>query len=167
MESAKMSYIKATKLSGLSRESRIFKARIAGRSKAHLDKVFIQGAESSEMYQEACLAALTEGNERPNMPSPQPFQTIKTKTETVYTYVPTEFAQQMYNVGSLYQSVAISANEALKMAQEVADRVSYDIGIEEPFVAVQFLRDEIEEAATDVGSDESGEPKDDLPDSNE
>jgi len=167
MEGAKMSYIKATKLSGLSRESRIFKARIAGRSKAHLDKVFVQGAESSEMYQEACLAALSEGNERPSMPCPKPFQTVKTKTETVYTYVPAEFAQEMFTLGSLYQSVSVSANEALKMAQDVADRVSFDIGIEEPFTAVQFLRDELADSAADADQDEASEAEGDLPDSNE
>lgn len=160
MENAKASYFKATGLQGLSRESRIFKARIAGRSKAHLDKVFIEGAEQSEVYQEACLAALSEGGERPAMPDPKPFQTVKTKTETVYTYIPAEFAQEMYALGSLYQAASININEALKMAQEVADRVSFDIGIEEPFTALQFLRDELEKEDEEETGATEGEPSD-------
>ena len=73
----------------------------------------------------------------------------------------------MFTLGSLYQSVSISANEALKMAQEVADRVSFDIGIEEPFIAVQFLRDELADSAADADQDEASEAEGDLPDSNE
>lgn len=166
MENAKASYVKAAGMSGLTREARIFKARIAGRSKAHLDKVFIEGAEQSEAFQEACLAALSDGRERPPMPDPQPFQTVQTKTETVYTFVPAEFAKEMYALGSLYQAVSISLNEALKLAQEVADKVSYDIGIEEPFVAVQFLRDELEESLSDTEEDGSAKTAAKSPDSN-
>ncbi|UVW35141.1 hypothetical protein NYF23_00705 [SAR92 clade bacterium H455] len=166
MENAKASYIKAASMSGLTREARIFKARIAGRSKAHLDKVFIEGAEQSEAFQEACLAALSDGRERPAMPDPQPFQTVQTKTETVYTYVPAEFAKEMYALGSLYQAVSISLNEALKLAQEVADKVSYDIGIEEPFVAVQFLRDELEESLSATEEGESAKTEAKSPESN-
>ena len=159
MENSKASYLKAVTLSGLSRESRIFKSRIAGRSKAHLDKVFIEGAEQSEIYQEACLAALSEGNDRPPMPDPKPFQKIKTKAEVVYTYVPAEFTREMYALGSLYQAASISINEALKMGQEVADRVSFDLGLEEPFTALQFLRDELEsESEDDETEDESPDP---------
>ena len=159
MENSKASYLKAVTLSGLSRESRIFKSLIAGRSKAHLDKVFIEGAEQSEIYQEACLAALSEGNDRPPMPDPKPFQKIKTKAEVVYTYVPAEFTREMYALGSLYQAASISINKALKMGQEVADRVSFDLGLEEPFTALQFLRDELEsESEDDETEDESPDP---------
>ena len=100
------------------------------------------------------------------MPDPQPFQTVQTKTETVYTFVPAEFAKEMYALGSLYQAVSISLNEALKLAQEVADKVSYDIGIEEPFVAVQFLRDELEESLSDTEEDGSAKTAATSPDSN-
>jgi len=154
MENAKASYLKAITLRGLSRESRIYKSRIAGRSKAHLDKVFIEGAEQSENYQEACLAALSEGNDRPPMPEPKPFQRVKSKAELIYTYVPAEFAREMYALGSLYQSVSISINEALKMGQEVADKVSFDLGLEEPFIALQFLRDELESESESESDDD-------------
>jgi hypothetical protein len=164
MENSKASYLKAVTLSGLSRESRIFKSRIAGRSKAHLDKVFIEGAEQSEIYQEACLAALSEGNDRPPMPDPKPFQKIKTKAEVVYTYVPAEFTREMYALGSLYQAASISINEALKMGQEVADRVSFDLGLEEPFTALQFLRDELESELESESESEDDETEDESPD---
>jgi hypothetical protein len=164
MENSKASYLKAITLNGLSRESRIYKSRIAGRSKAHLDKVFIEGAEQAESYQEACLAALSEGNERPPMPEPKPFQRVKSKAELVYTYVPAEFAKEMYALGSLYQAVSISINEALKMGQEVADRVSFDLGLEEPFIALQFLRDELESESESESGDDDDETKAESPD---
>jgi hypothetical protein len=157
MESAKASYYKASKLSGLSREARIFKALIGGRSRAHLDKVFIEGAKQSEAYQEACLTALTNGNEAPEMPDPKPFQIVKTKTDSVYTYVPAEFAKEMYALGNLYQTATVGPSETLQLAQELADRVSLDLGLEEPFVAVQFLRDELEDADNDIDTEADAE----------
>jgi hypothetical protein len=160
MENAKASYIKAANMSGLSRESRIFKSLFAGRARAHLDKVFIQGAEQADDYQQACLAALSAGGEKPAMPDPKPFQTVKTKSEIVYTYVPAEFAKEMYALGSLYQSASIGPGETLKMAQEIANKVSMDLGLEESFVALQFLRDELENTDTDAEEDQTDSVED-------
>lgn len=148
MESAKASYIKATNLTGLSREARIFQSLIGGRSKAHLDKVFIEGAEQSEAHQEACLAALTQGREAPQMPEPKPFHIVKNKTDSVYTYVPAEFCKEMYVLGNLYQTASIGPTETLKIGQDIGDRVSSAIGLEEPFVVLQFLRNELEDAGS-------------------
>jgi hypothetical protein len=156
MENAKASYFKAADLSGVSRESRIFKARIAGRCRVHLDKVFVEGAEQAEAYQEACLAAVSEGNGAPPMPEPQPFQTVKTQSESIYTYVPSEFAKEMYALGNMYQTASVGPSETFKIAQELADRVSFDLGLDEPFTALQFLRDELEDSADadDVENDD-------------
>ena len=126
MEKAKLAYVKATTLSGISRESRIFKARIGMRSRAHLDKVFIEGAEQAEAYQEACLTAISNGTERPALPEPRLFQSIKTQKETIYTYVPPEFCKEMFALGSMYQAVVIGPAETIKLAQEIADKVSLD-----------------------------------------
>ena len=144
MEKAKLAYVKATTLSGISRESRIFKTRIGMRSRAHLDKVFIEGAEQAEAYQEACLTAISNGTERPAMPEPRLFQSIKTQKETIYTYVPLEFSKEMFALGSMYQTVVIGPAETIKLAQEIADKVSLDLDLDEPFLALQFLRDELE-----------------------
>jgi len=38
------------------------------------------------------------------------------------------------------------------MAQEVADKVSLDLGLDEPFIAVQFLRDELEETGGEINA---------------
>ena len=163
MESSKASYYKAANLKGLSREARIFKGLIGGRARAHLDKVFIEGAHQAEVHQENCLRILTEGGETPEMPEPQPFQMVKTKTESIYTYVPAEFAKEMYIIGSLYQTASIGPTETLRMAQEVADKVSLDLGLEEPFVAVQFLRDELEGAPVEFKAEtevDNGEAED-------
>lgn len=163
MENSKAAYSKAANLKAISREARIFRALIGGRARAHLDKVFIEGANQAEAYKEACLEALSKGGETPAMPDPKPFQKVKTKTDSVYTFVPADFAKEMYTIGNLYQTASIGPTEALKMAQDVADRVSLDLGLEEPFVAVQFLRDELEEGDSstytdDAASSEDGEP---------
>ena len=162
MEGSKAAYFKAAGLKSLSRESRIFKGLIGGRARAHLDKVFIEGAQQAEAYLEICLAVAAEGGEAPEMPDPKPFQTVKTKTETVYTYVPADFAKEMYTIGNLYQNATTSPTDTLRMAQDVADQVSLDLGLEEPFVAVQFLRDELEEAAAAADIDDIDDDAEDT-----
>ena len=155
MEEAKAAYLKATKISGVSRESHMFKTRIGARSRAHLDKVFIEGAEQATAYQELCLAAMSAGSERPQMPEPKPFQTVKSQKDIIYTYVPSEFAKEMFMLGTMYQTVAIGPQEAIKMAQAVADKVSMELGLDDPFQVLQFLRDELAREDAPDDSDES------------
>jgi hypothetical protein len=158
---AKNEYIKAASLSNDSREGRTYKIRIGIRCRAHLDKVFIEGAKKTESYQERCSAAVAKGTDKPAPPKPAIFQKAKTVSGEIFTYVPEEFAQQIFTLGAMYQTVQIDASKAITLAQEVAERVSYDLGLEEPFISLQFLRDEIQALAESVIDDEHDDTGDD------
>jgi hypothetical protein len=54
----------------------------------------------------------------------------------------------------MYQSASVGPSETLKIGQELADKVSFDLGLDEPFTALQFLRDELEDSADDAESDD-------------
>jgi hypothetical protein len=45
--------------------------------------------------------------------------------------------------------------------QEVAERVSYDLGLEEPFISLQFLRDELQALEESVIDEEEHDDTDD------
>ena len=89
------------------------------------------------------------------MPEPKPFQTVKSQKDIIYTYVPSEFAKEMFMLGTMYQTVAIGPQEAIKMAQAVADKVSIELGLDDPFQVLQFLRDELTRENAPDDSDES------------
>jgi hypothetical protein len=59
----------------------------------------------------------------------------------------------------MYQTASIGPSETLKLAQELADKVSFDLGLDESFTALQFLRDELEESdqSDEDGDDDSGD----------
>lgn len=142
-EEAKKMYVKAAMLSDTTREERMFKLRVGLRCRGHIDKAFIEGAKKTERHQKLCLQALAKGLDTPTPPTVSIFQTAKTLNDQIYTYIPADFSNELFALGSLYQTVEIDAAKAIILAQEVSARVSLDLGLDEPLVALQFLRDEI------------------------
>ena len=45
--------------------------------------------------------------------------------------------------GGQYQTMEIDAFRAIRLTQEIADKVSFDLDLEKPIVTLQFLRDEL------------------------
>ena len=41
----------------------------------------------------------------------------------------------------MYQTTKVDALKAIQLTQNVADKISFDLGLDEPFSALQFLRD--------------------------
>lgn len=154
MRHAKEEYIKAASLSSDSREARTYKIRMGIRCRAHLDKLFIDGAKKTEIFQQKCMTAVAKGLDKPAPPKLNLFQTVKTVSGQIYTYVPEEFAQSVFDLGSMYQTMQIDAFKAITLVQEVAGRVSFDLGLEDPIITLQFLRDELS-ASEEVDNDES------------
>ena len=142
-QQAKSIYVKAAMMPGSTRDERMFKLRVGLRCRGHMDKVFIDGAKKTERHQELCLAAIARGLDTPNSPTVSVFQTAKTLNKEIYTYIPPEFCEELFTLGGLYQTMQIDAAKAIVLAQEVAARVSLDLGLDDPLVALQFLRDEI------------------------
>ena len=48
-------------------------------------------------------------------------------------------------MGGKYQNVEIDAKTAIRRAQVVCNQVSYDLDLDKKIIALQFLRDELEE----------------------
>lgn len=140
---SKADYIRATELEGDSRQVRAFKMRIALRCRAHVDNAFIEGAKKTAQFQENCMLLAARGKEKPEPPKPSVFQSAKSLNGKVFTYLPPEFSEEIFSIGAMYQTTKVDAFEAIKLTQGVADKISFDLGLEEPFSALQFLRDEL------------------------
>lgn len=140
---AKADYIRAAELKGDSREVRAFKMRIALRCRAHVDNVFIEGAKKTAQFQDSAMLLASQGKEKPEPPKPSLFHSAKGLNGKIYTYLPPEFSEEIFNIGAMYQTTKIDAFQAIKLTQEVAEKISFDLGLEEPFSALQFLRDEL------------------------
>lgn len=157
---AKAEYEEAINAEVATRAGRALVVRAGARAKAHLDKTFISGAEKAVAYDTARALALARGEERPEPPRADVFQTIKSIKGDLVVFMPSHFAEKVFRLGMRYQLTEISAAEAVEGAQEVADMVSRELQLDEPFVALEFLRAELDSEA-DSGA--SGDQADETP----
>ena len=144
---AKANYEKAMALKSTSREAASMRVRIALLAKAHLDSVFIEGAERTGTWQELCMLAIARGEEKPEAPTPSYFHRVKTQGAENYTYtwIPEELTDEVFAIGARYQTVQIDGVQAVLLVQRIADEICQkDLKLDAPFKALQFLRDELE-----------------------
>ena len=59
--------------------------------------------------------------------------------------MPEDFSKDIFTLGGKYQNVEIDAKTAIRRAQVICNQVSYDLDLDRKIVALQFLRDELEE----------------------
>ncbi len=147
MKAAKNAYLKAKESNPQSREGRSLKVRIALRSRALLDKAFVEGARKTEIYQNQMMKAIAQETEKPPLPRANPFQLVKTVNGEVFAYVPQNFVDEIFTLGGQYQTMQINAESAIETAQMIADRMYEELGVEDTFEALGFLREEQEASA--------------------
>ena len=141
-ETAKAEFDKACELSGDSREIRAFRMKIALRCRAHIDKSFIEGAEKTAVYDEACLRAVAAGREKPPPPKVTMYQRVKSASGDIITFIPEDIAGEAFKVGAKYQLTEIEATSAIDLVQNLANTLSYQLHLDDPLVALYFLREE-------------------------
>ncbi len=151
---AKAAYDKLATLDPSSYEARSMRLGMSMLIRAHLDKTFIAGAQQTEAHELAVMAAIQQGKEQPEPPKAPLFQKVRSTTGEVMVYLPELYADEAFALGMLYQKTELSAQQAIDAAQRLADRICYDaLQLNTPFVALQFLRDELAES----GEGEEGE----------
>jgi hypothetical protein len=159
MKQAKAAYEKVVSLESDSRDARSMRLRMGLLCRAHLDKTFIEGAERMADWQELAALAIANGTERPELPQPSMYQKVKSGENEVYAYLPEEYTDVAFSLGGRYQRTEISAQQAIDAMQGLADQLCYyDLSLEEPFTALQFLRDELAEEEGEQGFDDGDDP---------
>lgn len=154
MLKAKQEYEKARHSTGDSRPEIAARIRVGLRCRAVIDKTFIEGAEKTADFTERCMAALAAGDEKPHAPAATAFQKIKSVNGEILAYIPLEFAEEVFKIGAAFQLEEVSAEQAIELAQAVAERLSEEIHLDPPIQALGFLREELAEGG---GEDEDSD----------
>ncbi len=159
---AKAEYEEALNADVATRAGRALVVRAGARAKAHIDKTFISGAEKAEAYDTARALAIAQGEERPDPPKADPYQTIKSVKGDLMVFLPSHFAEKVFRLGMQYQLTEISAAEAIEGVQNVADMVCRELQLDQAFVALEFLREEVADQAgtTDADGGPEAQPAD-------
>ena len=154
---AQAEYEEARDADPASRAGHALTVRAGARAKAHVDKTFITGAEKAVVYDEMRAIAIVKGEEKPEPPKASEFQVIKSVNGELLTYLPLPYAERIFKLGMRDQTVEITAEQAVELVQQVADQISLELQLKEPFVALEFLREELKDAAGESGSGEDGQ----------
>jgi len=148
MKRAKAAYEKVISLTEDTREARSMKMRMGLLCRAHVDKTFVAGAEQTAAWQDKAALALANREPLPEEPQAARFQKIKSGETEVYVYMPDEFVNDIFALGAKYQRTQITAVQAIDAVQNIVNQLCrYELGLEEPFQALTFLREELEAQA--------------------
>lgn len=153
---ARAIFERAVALDGDSREKRATRIRAALRTKAVLDKIFLEGSRTTAIHAEDDMIAAAGGEETSTskvLNESLCFQTVKSLNGVTLAYVPFHYAEKMFELGSLYEREEISAKvavaKALEIGNRLADELCLDLYLVQPIEPLAFLREkiELEEAA--------------------
>lgn len=148
MKKAKAAYEKVISLTAESREAYSMKTRMGMLCRAHVDKTFISGAELTASWQDKAALAIANREPVPEEPKAARFQKIKAGESEIYVYLPEEFANDIFALGAKYQRMQLTAPQAIEAVQNIVNQLCrYELGLEEPFQALTFLREELEAQA--------------------
>jgi hypothetical protein len=159
MRRAEAAYEKVASLKGDSHDARSLRLRMGLICRAHLDKTFVAGAEQTAAWEELARTALIQGVPLPEAPKASKFQKIRAGDTEIYAYLPEEFVNEAFALGSRYQKTELSAPKAIEAMQALAQQISYyELRLPEPFQVLDFLREELAaEAAALQETAESGQ----------
>ncbi len=146
-ERAKLAFEKITglkKTGEAGRETRSARMRMVLLCRAHLDKTFIDGAEKAVSYDVLAMQAVVAGQDKPPLPLASEYQQVPAVSgDKVWVYLPQKYAELAFAMGAGYQRTELTAEQAIDGMQALADQIfSQEIGINDPFLVLQFLRDE-------------------------
>jgi len=151
---AQAEYEEARDADPVSRSGHALTIRAGARAKAHVDKTFITGAEKAVTYDEMRAIAIVKGEEKPEPPKASEYQVIKSVNGELLTYLPLPYAERIFKLGMRYQTMEITAEQAVELVQQVADQISLELQLKEPIVALEFLREELKQASDEPASDQ-------------
>jgi hypothetical protein len=139
------------------RTARALRVRAGSRAKVFVDKTFVSAADKAVAWDARRVLVIAQGEEPPEMPQASEYQTINSVNGELVVYLPMEYAEQIFKIGFKYQLTEISAKQAVELAQNVADAISYDLRLEKPFTALEFLREELAEEGEDENAGSGGD----------
>lgn len=154
---ARAAYEKVVALSSDTASARSMRKRMGLLCRAHLDKTFIAGAEQTAVHQEWLVLAKALSKRPPPLPVAPLFQVVSTADgETVHVYMPPEYAQEAFALGRRYQTMEITAQQAINRMQHLANQMCMrELLLDKPFETLRFLRNEIAGTAEAAESDGS------------
>jgi NAD+--asparagine ADP-ribosyltransferase len=117
--------------------------RLALRSKANVEKTFIDAAKNVEIYQKIRLeASLTNNNLELTPPKIETsYQILQTDKGLIVSYIPFEYAEEVFKIGASYQNSELSVDQSKKKIENIFNRICKELNIYKEIPILEFLDD--------------------------
>ena len=155
-QKAKSFYDRSASLPPTSRETRKLRSVLGNRTTAFIDLTFIDGAKRTQAYIEATQIALAQGKPAPEKPAIPCYREVKTVGGSVWVYLPQNYCDQFFMLGSKYQQSAITPAAVLEISYTLAQEISESLLLDHPITPLRFLANDLASSNTDE-SEESEE----------
>jgi len=134
-QAAKSLYDRMPKIKGDPREIRKLRSLITARIIGFIDTTFIEGAKNTEALQNK------NGGIFPGLRmNSAAYKNIKTIGGVVCVYLPSQYSDYFYELGSLYQRENLTINQVIEFADEMCGKISTSLDLENNITALSFLR---------------------------
>lgn len=152
-QNAQNEFEKGISLEGDYREARAFRMRIYLRARTHIDQLFVKAAERAEYFNELALINAAEGKAAPDRPVHGPFLSLKTSEGEVWSYLPEEITQKVFDLGWLYQGMVITGPKAIAEVQRICDQLGERLSATSRLTSLDFLREQLAQEGVNVDAE--------------
>jgi hypothetical protein len=119
-----------------------FRLRLANRAKVNLEKTFLDGARLTEKYEslkEIHLAQQEPINDLIEPKLDEPYKLIETDNGTIISFIPEEYAKEIFELGCSYQKCLLDADKSTLVAQGIFEKICVELRINKEITVLDFL----------------------------
>lgn len=139
---ARAFYDQVVALNEDSKESRKLRALIGNRSKAFFDQTFVEGAKKTEAHQKAKEAGDKAAAAPASLKDSSSYKQVKTVSGKVWVYLPEKITMEIFELGCKYQSGFVSKEQAIEVAESIANQITEALELDSKLVPLTFLSEE-------------------------
>jgi hypothetical protein len=138
---SRLDYESATKRNN--KTSLGFRLRLANRAKVNLEKTFLDGAKLTEEYENVKEVRLAQQEAIEDLIEPklaEPYELIETDSGTVISFIPQEYAEEVFELGCSYQKCLLDEDKSKLVAQSIFEKICLELGINKEISVLDFLK---------------------------
>ena len=125
-----------------------FRLRLANRAKVNIEKTFLEAAKLTDTYESLKEGYLSSDEPVEELEPPRlidPYQLISTDNGVIVSYIPEEYSEEIFKLGCSYQNCMITADKAKGIAQNVLNKICFELDINKEIDVLEFLEKDSEE----------------------
>tara|TARA_Y100001970_G_scaffold104520_1_gene130898 strand:- start:3082 stop:3606 length:525 start_codon:yes stop_codon:yes gene_type:complete len=122
--------------------------RLANRAKVNIEKTFLEAAELTDTYESLKEGYLNRDEPIEALKPPKlidSYQLISTDNGVVISYIPEDYSEEIFKLGCSYQKCMITADKAKSLAQNVMNKICFELDINKEIDVLEFLERDSEE----------------------